>query len=180
VLQHPRESRQTFGTARILLKVLPQVELHVGVEFSCNQVQALDDPRRPPMLLFPGPCAETLRPGETPNPRTIVVLDATWPRARQMLVANEWLRGVPMERLALNRPSLYGLREQPLPEGLCTLEAVAEAVAMLDGNTAVRDALTRPLLAMNGFQEASLATRSSAELVNRARLVREGYLPDSR
>jgi DTW domain-containing protein YfiP len=180
VLQHPREARETFGTARILRRVLPQIELYVGVNFSAEDAAPmLDDPLRSPMLLFPGPLADVLGPEPAADARTIVVLDARWTQARHMFAMNDWLRTLPARRLALDRPSVYTLREQPSPDSLCTVEAVAEAVAILDGDGAVRDALLAPLQAMTGLQEASHAAGSSAVLADRARLVRDGYLPES-
>ena len=180
VLQHPREARQTFGTARILRQVLPHVELHVGETVSAEMASCvLDDPSRPPLLLFPAPHADVWQPRAPAGPRTIVVLDATWTQARRMFATSDWLRALPAGRIVLDHASLYTLREQPSPDGLCTLEAVAEAVAMLDGDAEVRDALVAPLRAMAGFQDASHAAGSSAVLEDRARLVRDGYLPDA-
>src|ERR1043165_5795744 len=72
VLQHPREAKQTFGTARILREVLPQTELHVGARFTADEAARLLADPRPPLLLYPGPLAEVLHPESASEPRTLI------------------------------------------------------------------------------------------------------------
>jgi len=84
-------------------------------------------------LLWPdGPAADTGAPDFTP-PERVVVLDATWHQARRLFRQTPALRALP--RLALPAPEKHRdrLRDQHRPDGMSTLEAVAAAVALLEG-----------------------------------------------
>jgi DTW domain-containing protein len=75
-----------------------------------------------------------------PGLRRLVVLDGTWPQARRMLQRIPELRGLP--RLALPPPPepLRRLRRTKEVDEMSTLEAIAQALAWLEG-----EALARPL-----------------------------------
>jgi DTW domain-containing protein len=151
-----------------------------GVSFGDEVAgEAMGDPQRPPVLLFPRPDAEVLCAGGNWRARTLVVLDATWTKARRMLAANRWLQHLPAWRLALDRPSVYTVRQEPGPGCFCTAEAVAEALAIADRDEAARDALIAPLQAMLGLQQAAEDAGSSLVLADREQLARAGYLPRS-
>ena len=85
-------------------------------------------------LLWPdGAAVKTDAPDFVP-PQRIVVLDATWHQARRLFRQTPALRALP--RLALPEPDEHRarLRGQQRPDGMSTLEAVAAAVALLEGH----------------------------------------------
>jgi DTW domain-containing protein YfiP len=83
-------------------------------------------------VLFPGAAAGNV---PSPPPRTLVVLDATWSQARRMLQRIPELRTLPRVSLP-GRPG-ERLREPTVKEGMSTIEALAEALALLgDGPAA--------------------------------------------
>jgi DTW domain-containing protein YfiP len=86
-------------------------------------------------------------------PRTLLVLDGSWPQARRMAQRIPALRGLP--RLALPAPAtrVERMRTPPRADGLATLEAIARALELLEGPE-----IARPLDAL------------FAEVVRRARL----------
>jgi hypothetical protein len=51
---------------------------------------------------------------------------------------------------------VYGVCRQPFPWGLCTLEAVAHALAAVEADDAIRATLLRPLRAMADMHRASI------------------------
>lgn len=81
-------------------------------------------------LLYPdGPAA----PQDAPPPRQLVVLDASWSQARRMTQRVPELRTLPRLALPPPEPGLLRLREPSHPSGMSTLDAVARAVAALEG-----------------------------------------------
>jgi DTW domain-containing protein YfiP len=84
-------------------------------------------------LVFPEgePVHEIVAP-----PRQLVVLDATWSQARRMYRKLAALRGLPILRLpALGLPA-GRMRESPAPDRVSTIEAIAHALRMIEGDAA--------------------------------------------
>lgn len=89
-------------------------------------------------LLFPEGAPTTACP--QPPPRQLVVLDATWSQARRMYRKLDALRGLPLLRLPEIPVSAARLRESPGPGRVSTIEAIAAALRLLEG-----DAIAEPL-----------------------------------
>jgi DTW domain-containing protein len=129
VVRHALETPKSTNTARIALLALPNAELweYGGAENRFDE-SVLHGPDT--WLLFPdGGGAQ--RPEV--SPKRLIVLDGTWPQARRMVQRLGALRGVP--RLSLPSPALppQRLRQPPLAEGLSTIEAIAAAIGLLEG-----------------------------------------------
>jgi DTW domain-containing protein YfiP len=131
LLQHPREARLAICSAWLTRLALENAELHRGVRFA-------DHPRVRELTALPG--AALLYPGEgavdaahaTP-PATLFVIDGTWTQADRMLRDNPALAALPRIALAPAAPSGYaGLRREPGPGHLSTIEAVAAALGALE------------------------------------------------
>jgi DTW domain-containing protein YfiP len=159
ILQHPLEVHNAKNSARLLHLCLPGSRLAVGEAFDDAALAALlADGGRTPVLLYPptpgaaAPPAPALPAGDL----TLVVLDATWRKSRKMLHLNPRLQTLPRLALDAEAPSAYRIRKAHAPHQLSTLEAAAQALAQLEGDT-VR---YRPLLAaFDGFvqQQAAFA-----------------------
>jgi tRNA-uridine aminocarboxypropyltransferase len=81
-------------------------------------------------LLFPdGPTA----PPDAPAPRQVVVLDGSWSQTRRMTQRISALRTLPRLVLPPPEPGMLRLREPTHPSGMSTLDAIARAVALLEG-----------------------------------------------
>jgi DTW domain-containing protein YfiP len=78
-----------------------------------------------PHLLFTGG-----RETDWPVPSALVVLDATWRQVRGMRARVPGLQGVPILSLP-PAASRLRMREQHLPEGMSTIEAIAAALSLL-------------------------------------------------
>ena len=87
-------------------------------------------------LLYPGP--GSVPAGEVPSPPAhLVVIDGTWLQADRMLRDNPSLAALPRVGLAHDRESGYaGLRREPAPGHLSTIEAVALALGALERDPA--------------------------------------------
>ncbi len=136
LLQHPREARLAICSAWLTRIALENVELHLGVVFE-------DHPRVRALAATPG--TALLYPGKgstpadrvSPPPATLVVIDGTWLQADRMLRDNPSLAALPRVGLVHDRESGYiGLRREPAPGHLSTIEAVALALGALERDPA--------------------------------------------
>jgi len=66
-------------------------------------------------------------------PRQLVVLDATWSQARRMFRKLQGLRGLPLLRLPEAPMPAARLRESPAPDRVSTIEAIARALRLIEG-----------------------------------------------
>jgi DTW domain-containing protein YfiP len=136
VLQHPRERLHPIGTARFASLGL----LNSRVEVAWNAGVREDDPPAwlPPgaALLYPAKAARDLR--ETPErerPLHLVVIDGTWNTARTLYRDKRWLHALPQYRFVPSSPGRYRLRREPELDYVSTIEAVVEALRILEPET---------------------------------------------
>lgn len=83
-------------------------------------------------LLYP--IGEPVTVCPEPPPRQLVVLDATWSQARRMYRKLEALRGLPILHLPVEPMPSARLRESPGPGRVSTIEAIARALRLLEGD----------------------------------------------
>jgi len=148
LLQHPSESSHALNTARLAALGLVNAQLRVGEVFD-DLVELLQTPGYRPALLFPGEHAQVLTAyGEVDHrPLLLIVPDGTWRKARKLLYLNPLLEALPRVTLGAVAPSRYRLRKAPEPGALSTLEAVVEALNVLE-QPARFDALLKPFEAL--------------------------------
>jgi DTW domain-containing protein YfiP len=84
--------------------------------------------------LFPAGPPTTERP--VPPPRQLIVLDATWSQARRMNRKLDALRGLPTLRLPDEPVPTARLRTSPGEGRVSTIEAIARALRILEGEEA--------------------------------------------
>ncbi len=165
ILQHPRERDVPIGTARMASLCLPQAELHVGVRWHDNAPvrQALTDPARPPILLYPGPGARDILREPPPGPVTLVVVDGTWSQAKTVVRDNPILQALPRYAFITPELSRYRIRKEPDDGYVSTIEALMHVLGVLEGDAARFRALMAPLDAMVdtqlAYQEREARTR---------------------
>ncbi|MBI5368656.1 MAG: DTW domain-containing protein [Planctomycetes bacterium] len=153
ILRHFKEVKRPSNSGRLAALALPNCEvLDYGAPDGPPIAPSLGD--SPGILLFPdGPPAPLPPPGAEPPPR-LVILDATWPQARKMLGRVPALARMPRLSLdpAVAPPAARRLRQPRRPQDLSTIEAIAHALALLEGN----DTVARALLALfERFVDAS-------------------------
>ncbi len=85
-------------------------------------------------LLYPE--GEPTRSAPEPAPKQLIVLDATWSQARRMYRKLGALRGLPILRLPDAPMPRARLRESPGPGRVSTIEAIARALRLLEGEPA--------------------------------------------
>lgn len=171
ILQHPRESDVPINTARLVELQLEGAELHVGVTLDEAPAlrKRLSDPEAPAILLYPGEGASELSSLRPTGPVTLVVLDGTWWQARKLFRQNPELAALPRYGLSPSAPSRYRIRREPALHCISTIEAVGEALALLEPEGFDREALLRPFDAMVEHQLHYAERGSRRHLAYRAR-----------
>lgn len=149
VLLHRVERYRTTNTGRIATLALANSELR-----EWNLLDAPNDPSglvgEGVWLLYPGEDSRVLD-ADLPV-RTLVVPDATWRRTRRMVNRSPELAALPRLRLPAGDPSSFRLRTNRNPDSVCTLEALARALGLLEGPSvqahleAALDAVTERVL----------------------------------
>jgi DTW domain-containing protein YfiP len=71
-----------------------------------------------------------------PPPAQLVFLDATWSQARRMFRKLDALRGLPVLHLPVAPMPAARLRESPAPGHVSTIEAIARALRLVEGEHA--------------------------------------------
>jgi DTW domain-containing protein YfiP len=129
LVQHLVEARKKSNTGGVAALALPNSRLLTyGAPDEALDTAVLSEPGT--WLLFPdGPAA----PPDAPVPRQLVVLDASWSQARRMSQRIAELRALPRLVLPPPEPGLLRLRDPTHPSGMSTLDAIARAVAVLEG-----------------------------------------------
>ena len=144
VVRHEREGWKSTGTARVALQALPRSRLIEYSEDGAASDEALLQLSAGAALLFPetgaapGPLAEP--------PSRLIVLDGTWRQTRRMLKRLPSLGSVPRLVLPPKASTPLRLRESQDPLGRSTLEAIADALELLEG-----EAASSPLQALHAL-----------------------------
>jgi DTW domain-containing protein YfiP len=130
IVRHHLEKWRSSNSGRLAHLALPNSELvdHGGIA----------GPAVLPLLegawlLYPEGPETTVVPD--PPPRQLIVLDATWSQARRMFRKIEALRGLPILRLADTAMPIARMRKAPAPGRVSTIEAIARALRLLEGDS---------------------------------------------
>jgi DTW domain-containing protein YfiP len=150
ILQHPKERRVAIGTAAMAARCLAGSAVVVGTHVDAHPTvaAALADPTRRPVLLWPGPDAIDVAEAPPRDPVTLFVVDGTWSTAKKLLVLNPAVAALPRYRIAPASPSEYRIRREPRAECLSTIEAIANALGVLEGDPAPYRAMLTPFRTM--------------------------------
>ena len=138
IVRHHLERRRSSNSGRLAHLALANSEL---VEHGGGQRETVLPALDGAYLLYP--LGEPAHVVPDPKPRQIVVLDATWSQARRMYRKLGALRGLPILHVADDdrAPAARArLRESPAPGMVSTIEAIARALRLCDG-----DAVAAPL-----------------------------------
>ncbi len=138
ILMHVCEAKRMSNTANLAREIFPE-SCEIRVVGALGAPLALDDlltESAAAYYLFPwNNAAELTRESAStlPRPLTLIVPDGSWAQARRIKIRNQELHGIPSLRLPPAAPARYRLRRQSQPAHLCTLEAVARALSVIEG-----------------------------------------------
>ena len=155
LLQHPSEVNHALNTARLAALGLNNAQLVVGEVFD-DLPSFLNPPGYQARLLFPADDAQPLQAyGPSDEPLLLVVPDGTWRKARKLLHFNPLLAALPRVTLAAGAVSRYRLRKAPGPGALSTVEAIVQALQVLEAPTSF-EPLLKPFDALIDGQIAAM------------------------
>lgn len=140
---HTSEEVLTSNTARLVAKALPNHEIRIRGRLNQRlSTTGLVQEGKRSLLLFPSSHAVELSAtfvARLTEPVTLVVPDGSWVGTRKFVRRDPVFADMTHVKLPPGLPSQYRLRAQADPQSLCTLEAVARAIGLLES----RDAQTR-------------------------------------
>ncbi len=128
ILQHPTEQKVAKNTARLIKLVIPQAQLYVGESESDfdslrEQIDAASS-----LLIFPCEINQVvIKEGCRSNftlPHNLVLIDATWRKAKKIFALNSWLQQLPSARIEAANKTQYAIRHSRLEGSLSTIEAL--------------------------------------------------------
>ncbi|MFT7214723.1 MAG: DTW domain-containing protein YfiP [Granulosicoccus sp.] len=121
ILRHPEERKKTLSTVSLIKQRYPEVLVKEGEIFSPVRRKNL-------ALLFPDvdTDANPLQSDAKTEQQTLVLLDATWRKAKRMLHENAWLAELPRVSIEPKAVSDYLLRKVPSANALSTVEVFAK------------------------------------------------------
>lgn len=143
VVRHLRESWKSTGTTRVAALALPALRcLEYGEDSqpARAELDALD--LSGAALLFP---AEPSAPWDA-SVRRLILLDGTWRQTRRMFHRLPALASLPRLSLPPKARPVLRLRATSFEEGRSTLEAIADALELLEG-----EAIAAPLHRLHGL-----------------------------
>ncbi len=136
LIVHSLELKKATNTARLLSAALVNSEVRLqGSPLHPLNLSQLVSPERDTLILFP----ENSNPPLTPEfaatlrrPVTLIVPDGTWQQAKKIAAHASMLPGARRLSVPNGAPSRYRLRLSEQPARLCTMEAVARALGVLE------------------------------------------------
>lgn len=128
IVRHHLERWRSSNSGRLAHLALPNSEI---VDHGGTAGVAVLPSLAGAWLVFPE--GEPVVTSPVPAPRQLVVLDATWSQARRMFRKLSGLRGLPILRLADAPMPAARLRESPAPGRVSTIEAIARALRLIEG-----------------------------------------------
>lgn len=140
-----RELKLTSNTAHFVNKMLPDnsrlmIRGKMNEVFNAQNVLRSEEKE---LFLYPHEDAVELNEdfrSKNPGPYHLIVPDGNWHQARKVRQREEALKNILAVKLPTGIMTEYKLRKAPHPEWVCTYEAVAHALGILEGSE-VRDQL---------------------------------------
>lgn len=155
VVMHRGEAVTSTNTGRLAARVLEGASVRVRGLVDGRPPEPIPEGRR--LVLFPQADARVLGVADaTGEPVVLLVPDGTWSQARRLLRRDDDFDGAEPVTLPVAAPSRYRLRRHPLAGALCTLEAIAQALAVLEGP----DVEERLMVVLDRFVERALRART--------------------
>jgi len=132
---HQLEQFKSSNTGQLAVRVLPHsTQVTRGVDLQPDSPLPIPSGYQP-LLLFPDPDARPLSEfANSETPVCLVIPDGTWGQASRTRRRISALKDLPAVTLPAGAPSEYRLRTSGQLERISTLEAIARALEILEGD----------------------------------------------
>jgi DTW domain-containing protein len=169
---HVNELKRSSNTGRLAVKALANSEMRVrGETPEALDLSDLLSDRYRTFLFYPSADAVELDGALVAHDRTpiqLIVPDGTWRQARKVHTRHDELKDVPRVKIGAPNSSKFHLRAQHRPEGMATLQAVAHALGVIEGDHVkaqlmklYNERVKRTLLARGWLSESAAQTVAS-------------------
>jgi len=168
VLQHPDEANNPKASAIIAELGLEHYQCWVGEDFSQHEgfQRLIVGNTESIVLLYPAEGAIELNNEGGSDQRSIkhlIVIDATWRKARKIWALNAGLHLLKTYRLVTGKGSSYRIRKIPKEGYLSTVESVVEGLRVLESGVEGYQALLDLFREMIDFQIEKMGERTWKE-----------------
>jgi len=137
---HHRELTRSSNTGLLARRALVNSELRIrGETREPLDLKDLLIPEYRTFLFYPSNDAAELTKelvGEQSTPIQLIVPDGTWRQARKLHSRHPELKHVPRVKISTPNNSIFQLRAQSRPERMATLQAIASALRIIEGDLA--------------------------------------------
>ncbi|MBC7369963.1 MAG: DTW domain-containing protein [Bdellovibrionaceae bacterium] len=140
---HAKELKRTTNTGRLAIEALVNSEMRVRGT-GTGRTEALDlsdllEPRYRPVMFYPADDALELNQDFVDadlRPILLIVPDGNWRQASKVHVRHKELASVPRVKISTPNLAAHHLRVEETEAGMATLEAIAKALAIIEGDVA--------------------------------------------
>ena len=146
IIMHHREKHLTSNTAKLATMTLTNATIHLrGLPekpFTLSDLQITNEVM--PLYLFPDDDAEYLDDDffkKYPGPFQLIIPDGTWSQAKKVRRREPGLSEIKCVKLSENVKGEYKLRRGVREDGVCTFEAIAYALEVLESKELSEDLL---------------------------------------
>ena len=134
---HAKELRRTTNTGLLATKALVNSQILVrGTDNGRLDLSELLNPMYRPILFFPAEGAEELSldfVDQSELPIHLIVPDGNWRQASKVHHRHPELKDIPRVMIKFPNTATQHLRAESTPEGMATLQAIAHALGVIEG-----------------------------------------------
>lgn len=135
---HKKELKRTTNTGRLAIQSLSNSELRIRGEEDRRTLDLSDllIPSYRTFLFYPSEDAVELNAelvSESPLPIQLIVPDGNWRQASKVHTRHPELKDIPKVKISANNTAVNHLRAEHSAEGMATLQAIAQALEIIEG-----------------------------------------------
>lgn len=133
---HAKELKRTTNTGRLAVHALVNSEMLVrGESQEALDLSSLLSSDYESYVLFPSEDAVDLEHLKPTKPVQLIVSDGNWRQASKLNTRHPEISHLPRVKISAANLASHHLRKEHFPEGMATLEAIALAFRVLEGET---------------------------------------------
>lgn len=136
---HAKEIKRTTNTGKLAIRALENSEMVIrGEKGQSADLSSLLTPEYETYVLYPSDDAIALEQLRPRKPVQLIVADGNWRQAAKVNARHPELRHLPRVKISAKNEGRQHLRKEHFSEGFSTLEAIAIAFEIIEGQEAGR------------------------------------------